>query len=108
MKSNGMRETYFSDTYTNKLYEKEVARPKNIRELASTFTQDNAAFHDFGRKKDGGVVQRRAMDHRDLLGSAQKFNTITGSVRKSNLQVDQFKQHSESATHRERKHYDSK
>ena len=107
--TNGLRETYFSESYKNKLYEKEFSHPKNLREFMGTYQQDNAAFHDFGRSKDQGVVKRRGLDHRDLVGASHRPNTITGSYRKQNLQVDQFKHQSapveNAGVHAERKHY---
>ena len=108
--TNQWRETYFSDTYKNILYEKEHAKEKNIREFIPTYTQDDATYHDFGTKKDAGVCERRAVDHRDLIGASHRIGSISGNVKKVNEDCDTF--HNESVPtdtikgHRQRKHYD--
>ncbi len=91
--TSGLRETYYSDTYKNLLYEKDHYKPKNIRDFQSTMDKDHLGYHDFGKKKDAGVVSRRAMDHRDPFDVSHRPGTITGNTKKINYQEDSFKTH---------------
>ena len=108
--TTAIRETYYSESYKNLLYEKERVKPKNIKDFIGTYSQKDATYHDLGRKKDEGVVHRRATDQRDFIGGVSE--NITGSVRKTNAAVDTFKNHSHEADtgslHLERKHYSKK
>ena len=108
-KTAPIRETYFSETYKNKLYEKEHAKPKNIRDFVGTYNQNNATYHNLGVKQDADIYKKRAVDHRDLIGGSQRPGTITGNVRKTNTKADLFKNHSapvdSGAAQKERKYY---
>ena len=103
-----LRETYYSETYKNKLYEREQAKPKNIRDFVGTYTQNDATYHNLGVKQDADIYKKRAVDHRDFIGGAQRPGTISGNVKKTNTKADLFKNHSDSSDSagiKERKHY---
>ena len=89
--SRGMRETFMSDTYVrfynkllfpkykanifiqqNKLYERELAKPKNIRDFTGTFQNNDATYHHLHTKKDGMIGYKRATDHRDIFDTSHR------------------------------------
>lgn len=49
------------------MYEREHAKPKDIRDFVGTYQQKDATYHHLHTKKDDLIDRKRAVDHRDVF-----------------------------------------